>query len=60
MSEAALSTPAIHTGLSSSELIDMALARDEGVLSDTGIARGDRSANWTLSRRPFRRARAVE
>ena len=35
MSEAAISTPDIHSGLSSTELIDMALARGEGVLSDT-------------------------
>ena len=39
MSEAALSTPDIFTGLSSSELIDMALSRGEGVLSDTGALR---------------------
>ena len=39
MSEVAISTPDIHSGLSSTELIDMALARGEGVLSDTGALR---------------------
>ena len=39
MSEPAISTPDIFSGLSSSELIDMALARGEGVLSDTGALR---------------------
>ena len=44
MSEAALSTPDIFTGLSSSELIDMALSRGEGVLSDTGALRVETGA----------------
>ena len=39
MSEAAISTPDIHSGLTSTDLIDMALARGEGVLSDTGALR---------------------
>ena len=39
MSEAAISTPDVHSGLSSAELIDMALVRGEGVLSDTGALR---------------------
>jgi len=44
MSEAAISTPDIHSGLSSTELIDMALARGEGVLSDTGALRVETGA----------------
>ena len=44
MSEPALSTPDIFTGLSSSELIDMALSRGEGVLSDTGALRVETGA----------------
>ena len=44
MSEAALSTPDIHTGISSPDLIDMALARGEGVLSDTGALRVETGA----------------
>ena len=44
MSEAAISTPDIHSGHSSTELIDMALARHEGVLSDTGALRVETGA----------------
>ena len=44
MSEAVISTPDVHSGLSSTELIDMALARGEGVLSDTGALRVETGA----------------
>ena len=44
MSEAAISTPDVHSGPSSTELIDMALARGEGVLSDTGALRVETGA----------------
>ena len=48
MSEAAISTPDIHSGLSSTELIDMALARGEGVLSDTGALRVETGARTEM------------
>ena len=44
MSEAVISTPDVHSGLSSTELIDMALVRGEGVLSDTGALRVETGA----------------
>ena len=44
MSEAALSTQDIHTELTPFELIDMALERGEGILSDTGALRVETGA----------------